>query len=595
MHIKFKFLLIFCIILLFSSCSNDKLINKIKVHYLNLVYDPESLIDKAKQYETEKEYAKAEFLHARALKMREHKFGKNHPYVANSLDDLANCFSKQQKYEDAVSAYQKSLDIHEKIFGKNNLFVAKSLNILANCFWEQKKYEDAASAYQQSLNIHEKVLAKNHRDLHNQMLLLAVLYVLQNKYTKAEPLLKNYLIISDKGYNAAQRPPEQLYYLAEKYYRQKKYLEAEQLYNRYITLLKSYIIYQVNDLLKATSELSKIYKFQKKFTAANELFKQILYKDCIKIRETISVTDKMRVQYLKKFDKSKQYKPEQNCSNANFLYTRELKIKEHQFGNNHLYVANSLNDSANCFCKQQKYEDATFAYDRALDIYERILGKNHIYVANSLNDFANCFYKQQKYEDAASAFQRSLDIHEKVLGKDHRDLQNQILLIALCYVAQKKYDKAEHLRKRYLKIANENCFHSQPPYALAKEYYRQGKFVESEQLYKSYMTKVHYRITFFSTDLLKILNEFAEMYKDQKKFSEAEQLYKQCIKMTGSDFHIEILADFYLSQRKFSKAKLLYKKILMIYEKRKTKYSSYSSKITDILNKIKFINDSIKE
>ena len=57
------------------------------------------------------QYAKAEPLYERSLKIRESKLGPDHPDVADSLNNLANLYADTDQYAKAESLYQRSLKI----------------------------------------------------------------------------------------------------------------------------------------------------------------------------------------------------------------------------------------------------------------------------------------------------------------------------------------------------------------------------------------------------------------------------------------------------------------------------------------------------
>ncbi len=49
----------------------------------------------------------------------------------------------------------------------------------------------------------------------------------------------------------------------------------------------------------------------------------------------------------------------------------------------------------------------------------QLLGQQHPYVASSLNNLAGLYYSQGKYEQAEPLYLEALSIAEKVLGVDH--------------------------------------------------------------------------------------------------------------------------------------------------------------------------------
>ena len=56
----------------------------------------------------------------RALAIREHVLGPNHPNTANSLNNLAVLYDNQGKYKEAEPLYQRALAISERVLGPNH-------------------------------------------------------------------------------------------------------------------------------------------------------------------------------------------------------------------------------------------------------------------------------------------------------------------------------------------------------------------------------------------------------------------------------------------------------------------------------------------
>ena len=104
------------------------------------------------------EYAEAEPLVERALRIDEAVHGPRHPDVAGSLNNLAELYQAQGKYEEAEPLYQHALGIREEVLGPRHPDVAGSLNNLAELYQAQGKYEEAEPLYERALGIREEVL-----------------------------------------------------------------------------------------------------------------------------------------------------------------------------------------------------------------------------------------------------------------------------------------------------------------------------------------------------------------------------------------------------------------------------------------------------
>jgi tetratricopeptide (TPR) repeat protein len=81
-----------------------------------------------------------------------------------------------------------------------------------------------------------------------------------------------------------------------------------------------------------------------------------------------------------------------------------------------------LNNLAGLYSDQGRYSDAELLYKRAQRIREHTLGSRHFNVALSLSALAEINRIQAKYVDAESLYKRSLEIMEQTVGPDHPDV-----------------------------------------------------------------------------------------------------------------------------------------------------------------------------
>ena len=86
-----------------------------------------------------------------AASNHEAKLGPDHPDVANSLNNLAILYMDMGQYAKAEPLYQRSLKISEAKLGPDHPDVADSLNNLANLYMDMGQYAKAEPLYQRSL------------------------------------------------------------------------------------------------------------------------------------------------------------------------------------------------------------------------------------------------------------------------------------------------------------------------------------------------------------------------------------------------------------------------------------------------------------
>ena len=185
-------------------------------------------------------YIEAEPLYVRALAIREHQLGPEHPDTAQSLNNLGRLYGSLGKYSEAEPLYVRALAIHEQHLGPEHPTTALSLNNLAMLYWRQGKYSKAEPLHWRALAIHEQHLGPEHPTTALSLNNLALLYHAQGKYSQAEPLYMRALAIREK-----QLGPKHPYTaislnsLAELYRAQGKYEQAETLHERALAIRKA--------------------------------------------------------------------------------------------------------------------------------------------------------------------------------------------------------------------------------------------------------------------------------------------------------------------------------------------------------------------
>src|SRR5437588_8230791 len=93
------------------------------------------------------QYQEAAPLYEYALRIKEKRYGHDHPNTDPLLNNLALLYSDQGKYDEASSLYQRSLAICEKIYGPEHPDTAMTLNNLALLYSDQGKYDEAEPLY----------------------------------------------------------------------------------------------------------------------------------------------------------------------------------------------------------------------------------------------------------------------------------------------------------------------------------------------------------------------------------------------------------------------------------------------------------------
>lgn len=87
---------------------------------------------------------------------------------------------------------------------------------------------------------------------------------------------------------------------------------------------------------------------------------------------------------------------------------------ENRFGEDHPYVAISLNILAQLYFETGQYEKAEPLYKSALDIYEKTLGPESLGVAQTLTNLSGLYLKMDRIDEAFNCLARAQNIYRTI-------------------------------------------------------------------------------------------------------------------------------------------------------------------------------------
>jgi tetratricopeptide (TPR) repeat protein len=216
-----------------------------------------------------------------------------------------------------------------------------------------------------------------------------------------------------------------------------------------------------------------------------------------------------------------------------------LEVVRKRLGEEHPYVATSLNNLAVLYESQGKYEEAEPLYRSALEMYKRLLGEEHPDVATSLNNLAGLYESQGKYEEAEPLYRSALEKRKRLLGEEHPDVATSLNNLAVLYESQGKYEEAEPLYRSALEMLKRLLGEEHPNVAgslnnLAVLYRSQGKYEEAEPLYRSALEKRKRLLGEEHPDVARSQCNLGVLYQNQGRYPEAEAIYRQALEIAQS-------------------------------------------------------------
>jgi tetratricopeptide (TPR) repeat protein len=228
------------------------------------------------------------------------------------------------------------------------------------------------------------------------------------------------------------------------------------------------------------------------------------------------------------------YKSQGHYEQAEPLYQQALQLMRHLRGEEHPYLAPTLDNLAELYRSQGRYNQAEPLYQQALRLRRSLLGKEYPAVAESLNNLALLYYYQGRYSEAEPLALRAIEIDKQFLGEKYPDLATVIHNLALIYRAQGCYSKAEPLflealKLKQLLLPQDHPLLADTIYALGYMYRIQGCYTKAEafsikalELDKRLLGDNHPYVA-------QSLNNLAELYKSQGSYSQAEPLLQEAL------------------------------------------------------------------
>jgi CHAT domain-containing protein len=120
-----------------------------------------------------------------------------------------------------------------------------------------------------------------------------------------------------------------------------------------------------------------------------------------------------------------------------------------------LLEAQAAFDKANRLQEAGQYTAALMQSHHALSLREAVLGNEHLEVANSLNQLGNLFLQRRETPRARALLERALAIRQAALGKHHPDVVHTLVELARLRLAQHRLAEALPLLMQAFTLSEE--------------------------------------------------------------------------------------------------------------------------------------------
>lgn len=275
--------------------------------------------------------------------------------AASLMINLGILYKRSGDFKNAERHLRDALSLREKYFGLNDPVIGKIAINLGGIYKRRGKFYEAEYYFSRALNIRKTNFGPEHPQTAPILNHLSGIYQKLEKYDKAEEFLKQAVEISKKAYGENDSRMAALYFnYGDLFLEQEKWAAAEEYF------LKALSIFELKgddnpELVYPLDKLVQIYKIRGKLTEAESFFRRALA-----IRRTI-------------------------------------------FGDDHIEVANSLNNIGVLYLMENNPK-AEKHFTDALRICEEQLGANDPAIVGILNNLIQ-YHKQNGNQEKVSRLQ----------------------------------------------------------------------------------------------------------------------------------------------------------------------------------------------
>jgi tetratricopeptide (TPR) repeat protein len=302
----------------------------------------------------------------RALDLRRHALGEQHPDALLTMNKVALLLLRQGKYAQAEPLFTRILRVQPHVGGRENRDTLDTMNNLAVLYQHEGKYAQAEALFIKVLEAGRRVMSTDDPNMLDTMNNLALLYLYQGKYSEAEPLFTRVLEITRR--QRGEEHPDTLVSmnnLALLYLYQGRYSQAEPLFVRTLDLRRRVIGDEHPNTLRSANNLALLYLSQGKYAQAEALFNRILPVHARVLGEehpdTLICSSNLALLYFRRG----QY------AQAEALYTKVLHARSRKLGDEHPSTANASALLGQVQLQQGNYSAAETLLRDALNVQER--------------------------------------------------------------------------------------------------------------------------------------------------------------------------------------------------------------------------------
>jgi tetratricopeptide (TPR) repeat protein len=474
-------------------------------------------------------YPEAQRQLEKALSLRRHLLGEEHPDTLASMGDLAILYRDQSKRVQAELLLAKVLNVQRRVLGADRPETLETAHELAQVYDENGKTALAEPLLTETLKARRRVLGEDHPDTLLTMGTLGSLYQEQGKYAEAERLLTKALSVQRRVWG--ENHPETLdtmNSLASLYSTEGKYAQAEPLYLDTLAIKRRVLGEEHSETLVTMNNLAFLYRTEGKYaqaeplqTRAFEIQRRVLGEEH---SETLASMNNLAV----------LYQEEGKYAQAEPLLVKGLEIHRRMLGESHPDTMRSMNNLAGLYMRQGKYAQAEHLMIDVVSVRRRVLGEENPLTLLSANNLAKVYEVQGKYAQAEPLYLKSLELQRRLLGEEHPDTLGSVNYLGTLYRCEGKYAEAEPLLTKAVEVRG-RVLGAEHPYTLismkelATLKQRQGNYADADVIFTLVLEARRRVLRPAHPDTLEVMTSLGEIRLQQKRYTDAEPLLREAL------------------------------------------------------------------
>ena len=456
---------------------------------------------------------------------------------ASLLLSMSTFLREQGKYEASELRAVESMEIFERLYGSEHPKTLSAIASYANTMTKRGRYQKAMHLQRQVLKSREKVLGIGHRATLESLNALG--YDLQQlgHYKEAEEVHRRELV--EKQRFLEEQPEDTgmqeditiaMNNVARVLSHQRRFMEAEQLHRQALHKYELLVGRLHPDVLITRGELAGTIRDQNRLDEAEQMY-NALVKDRLQL-----LGERHPHTLIAQINLAQVLARQGNGQKAADIYREVLRIEQEVLGVNHPSTVNTMHSLAVSASERNDHLQAVVEFKAVLELQKNLIGTTHPHTMVTRRNLAETLRRSGDFEQADKLDDETLDLC-KSLG-ENKELEQLATLEnrANSLRAHKRYEGAEVIRRQELELRQarlasgedekgiQDCLN-----ALGFLLGEQGKYHESEPIYKQILDHRTLQYGPEHEETLETLWNLALAYRNQEKFVDAEERYTQLV------------------------------------------------------------------